>query len=339
MASAERPGGTLDHNTVLVTGGAGYIGSHAVLALRDLGREVVVVDDLSNGDVAAIPEGVEFHRRDIADTDFVSALVRRRGVGLVMHLAASVSALESLQRPLDYHRNNTQASETLARACVEAGVRRLIFSSSAAVYGESADAPLREDATPSPITPYGVSKLMTEAMLAELSASHPGFQAVSLRYFNVAGADPAGRAGRRGSVGASLVDRAVDAALGRGPLDIWGADYDTRDGAGERDYIHVSDVADAHLAAMRYLQAGGRSVVLNCASGRGHTVLEVVAALEAILGRPIPCRAGPRRDGDVARAVGDVTRLAATLHWRPRFDDLDLILRSALAWRRCLASA
>jgi UDP-glucose 4-epimerase len=337
MGSAERAQpGTSDRRTVLVTGGAGYIGSHAVLALRDQGREVVVIDDLSNGDIAAVPEGVVFHQRDVADAEFVRGLIRRHGVGLVMHLAGSVSAPESLERPLDYHRNNTLASEALAKACVEAGVRQFIFSSSAAVYGESAGSPFREDAAPAPLTPYGLSKLMTETMLADLSASCPGFEAVSLRYFNVAGADPAGRAGRRGGCqGAGLVDRAVEAALGnRAPLDIWGADYDTRDGAGERDYIHVSDVADAHLAAMRYLQAGGRSVVLNCGSGRGHTVLEVVATLEAILGRQIPRRPGPRRLGDVASAVGDVARLAATLDWRPRFDDLAVILRSALAWRR-----
>jgi UDP-glucose 4-epimerase len=252
-----------------------------------------------------------------------------------MHLAGSVSALESLERPLDYLRNNTAASAELARACVEAGVRRFIFSSSAAVYGAAGVSPCREDAVPAPITPYGRSKLMTETMLADLSASCPGFEAVCLRYFNVAGADIAGRAGRRGWAGAGLIDRAVDAALGRrAPLDIWGADYDTRDGAGERDYIHVSDVADAHVAAMRYLEAGNRGVVLNCASGRGHTVLEVVATLEAIVGRQIPQRPGPRRGGDVASAVGDVARLAATLDWRPRHDDLGVILRSALAWRR-----
>jgi UDP-glucose 4-epimerase len=318
----------------MVTGGAGFIGSHAVLALRDHGREVVVIDDLSNSDLAAIPEGVAFHKGDVADADFVSALVQRHGVGLVLHLAGSVSAGESLQRPLDYHRNNTLASEALAKACAQAGVRKFIFSSSAAVYGESAGSPLREDTPPAPITPYGLSKLATERMLADLSAACPGFEAVSLRYFNVAGADPAGRAGRRGRAGDALVDRAVDAALGyRGPLDIWGADYDTRDGAGERDYIHVSDVADAHLAAIRYLESGGRSVVLNCGSGRGHTVLEVVATLEAILGRRIPQTPGPRRAGDVGSAVGDVTRLAATLGWRPRLDDLGAILRSALVWR------
>jgi UDP-glucose 4-epimerase len=336
MLSPERgeaPGS--DRLAVLVTGGAGYIGSHVVLALRDQRREVVVIDDLSNGDVAAIPEGVTFHQRDVADAEFVGRVIRRHGIGLVMHLAGSVSAPESLERPLDYLRNNTAASAELARACVAAGVGRFIFSSSAAVYGRCGVPPFREDAVPAPITPYGLSKLMTETMLADLSASYPGFEAVSLRYFNVAGADPAGRAGRRGCRGAGLIDRAVEAALGLcAPLDIWGADYDTRDGAGERDYIHVSDVADAHLAAMRYLEAGGRGVVLNCGSGRGHTVLEVVATLEAIVGRKIPRRPGPRRVGDVASAVGDVARLTATLDWRPRFDDLDLILRSALAWRR-----
>ena len=319
---------------VLVTGGAGYIGSHTVLALRDAGRDVVVIDDLSNGDIAAVPGDVAFHRGDVADAGLVREVIRGHGIGLVMHLAGSVSPPESLERPLDYQRNNTTASQALAAACVEAGVRRFIFSSSAAVYGRGGPRPFREDDDTDPLTPYGVSKLVTETMLRDLSASCPGFEAVSLRYFNVAGADPAGRAGRRGWAGAGLIDRAVDVALGRcDRLDIWGDDYDTRDGAGERDYIHVSDVADVHLAAMRYLEGGGRDVVLNCATGRGHTVLEVLAALEAIVGRRIPRRPGPRRVGDLASAVGDVDRLIATLGWRPRLDDLGLILRSALAWR------
>jgi len=319
---------------VLVTGGAGYIGSHTVLALRDEGREVVIIDDLSSGDIAAVPGGVAFHRGDVADAELVRWVVRRHGIGLVTHFAGSVSPPESLERPGDYLRNNTVASEQLAAACAEAGVRRFIFSSSAAVYGGTARTPFREDDAATPITPYGISKLATEFLLRDLSASCPGFEAVSLRYFNVAGADPAGRAGRRAQTGAGLIDRAVDVVVGGcESLDVWGDDYDTRDGAGERDYIHVSDVADIHLAAMRYLEGGGRGVVLNCGSGRGHTVLEVLAALEAIIGRPIPRRPGPRREGDVPSAVGHIERLAATLAWRPRFDDLGLILRSALAWR------
>jgi UDP-glucose 4-epimerase len=277
---------------------------------------------------------VAFHRGNAADVELVRGALRRHGIGLVMHFAGSVSPPESLERPLDYYRNNTATSEALATACAEAGVRRFIFSSSAAVYGRGTPTPFREDGVTAPLTPYGASKLATETMLRDLSASCPGFDAVSLRYFNVAGADPAARAGRRGRAGIGLIDRAVEVALGRcTALDIWGDDYDTRDGAGERDYIHVSDVADVHLAAMRYLERGGRGVVLNCASGRGHTVLEVLAALEAIVGRQIPRRRGPRRLGDVASAVANVERLAAILGWRPRFDDLRLILRSALAWQ------
>jgi UDP-glucose 4-epimerase len=202
------------------------------------------------------------------------------------------------------------------------------------VYGPARSTPVREDDLTAPLTPYGLSKLMTENMLTELSRACPGFQAVSLRYFNVAGADLQGRAGRRRCDGAGLIDRAVEAALGHRPfLDIWGDDYETRDGAGERDYIHVSDVADAHIAAMRYLEGGGPGVVLNCASGRGYTVLEVLAALETIVRRPIPRRAGPRRVGDVPTAVANVERLSATLGWRPRFANLDVILQSALNWR------
>ena len=318
---------------VLVTGGAGYIGSHTSLDLHDAGREVIVLDDFSNGHIAAIPSGVAVYRGDVADAALVQGVIRRHDVQLVMHLAGSVSLAESLERPLDYFRNNTEASRSLAMTCVRAGVRRFIFSSSAAVYGGATPAPFREIDIAAPLTPYGISKLDTETMLRELSALYPGFEAVSLRHFNVAGADPAGRAGRRGW-GGGLIDRAIDAALAQdAPLDVWGDDYETRDGAGERDSIHVSDVAAIHLAALRYLEAGGRSVVLNCASGRGHTVLEVLAALEAIIGRPVPRRPGPRRNGDVPIAVGDMARLAATLGWRPRHDDLGLILRSALAWR------
>jgi UDP-glucose 4-epimerase len=275
-----------------------------------------------------------FHRGDVADAELIAWVVRRHDVDLVMHFAGSVSPRESLDRPGDYFRNNTVASEALAAACAEAGVRRFIFSSSAAVYGGAAPTPFQEHDAATPTTPYGVSKLATEILLTDLSASCPGFEAVSLRYFNVAGADPAGRSGRRGWAGAGLIDRAIDVALGgRSTLDVWGDDYDTRDGAGERDYIHVADVAGVHLAATRYLEGGGRGAVLNCASGRGHTVLEVLAALEAIIGRPIPRRQGPRRVGDVPSAVGSVERLAAILDWRPRYDDLDLILRSSLAWR------
>jgi len=319
---------------VLVTGGAGYIGSHAVLALRDEGREVVVIDDLSTGDIAAIPAAVTFHHGNVADRDLVGRLLRTHGVGLVMHFAGSISPGHSIASPLDYYRNNTAASLALAAACVEAGVSRFIFSSSAAVYGGAGASPFREDAPTAPLTPYGASKLMTETILKDLSAARPGFNAVCLRYFNVAGADPAGRAGQRNRAAGSLIDRAIDVALqGRHPLSVWGDDYDTRDGAGERDYIHVSDVAQVHLAAMTHLEAGGAGAVLNCGYGRGYTVLEVLAALQSILGREIPRRHEPRRPGDLASAVADVGRLGETLGWRPRFDDLDLILRTALAWR------
>ena len=306
-------------SAVLVTGGAGYIGSHAVLALCDEGRAVVVLDDLSTGDLAAIPTAVTFQRGDIADRELVGRLLRAHGVGLVMHFAGSVSPGNSLTSPLDYYRNNTAASLALAAACVEAGVDRFIFSSSAAVYGSIGASPFREDAPTAPLTPYGASKLMTEIILRDLSAARHGFNAVCLRYFNVAGADPAGRAGQRNRAAGSLIDRAIDVALqGSGILSVWGDDYDTRDGAGERDYIHVSDVAQVHLAAMRHLEAGGAGAVLNCGYGRGYTVLEVIAALQSILGREIPRRHEPRRPGDLASAVADVDRLGATLDWCPR---------------------
>lgn len=324
------PGG----GAILVTGGAGYVGSHAVLALRDAGREVVVIDDLSSGDLAAMPAGTPFHRGDVADRELVAKVIGDHGVRTVMHFAGSASPQESLVRPLEYYRNNTAASLALATACADLGVSRLIFSSSAAVYGVAGPSPLGEEAPTAPLTPYGASKLMTEMILRDLAAARPGFQALSLRYFNIAGADPGGRGGPRRSGAACLIQRAADAALGIGEaLDIWGADYETRDGSGERDYIHVSDVAQVHLAAVAYLEAGGPGTVLNCGYGRGFTVLEVIAALEAILGREIPKRTGPRRPGDVASAIAKVDRLRSTLDWRPRYDDLDQILRSALACR------
>ena len=317
---------------VLVTGGAGYIGSHTVLELSDAGCEVVVIDDFSNGDIAAIPSNVAVYRGNVADVPLVRQVIRRHDVRLVMHFAGSVSLAESFERPLDYVRNNTEASRFLATTCVEAGVRRFIFSSSAAVYGVAISTPYREIDVAASSSPYTGSPSWTRrsccaSCLRRIRGSR------RCRCATSTSRAPIRRGAWRGW-GGGLIDRAIDAALGPDTaLDIWGNDYDTRDGAGERDYIHVSDVAAIHLAAMRYLEAGGCSVVLNCGSGRGHTVLEVLAALEAIIGRPIPRRSGPRRNGDVPIAIGDVARLAATLGWRPRYDDLSLILRSALAWR------
>jgi UDP-glucose 4-epimerase len=326
-----------DAAAVLVTGGAGYIGSHAVFALLDAGREVIVLDDLSTGFAAAVPAGVDLHSGDVADAAFVGELLRSRPIGAVMHFAGSISVPESVSDPAKYYRNNTCASLSLAQACIAAGIDHFIFSSTAAVYGNPEVNPAPEDAQTRPVSPYGSSKLMTEQILADLSAAHPAFRPVRLRYFNVAGADPAGRTGQRNADAAGLVKLAVETALGkRDTLEIFGDDYATRDGTCERDYIHVSDLAAAHVAALRYLEGGGPGVVLNCGYGQGYTVLELVAALERVLGRTLNKRRAGRRPGDPDRSVSDVTRLRATLDWTPRYDSLDLILRTALAWAGAL---
>jgi UDP-glucose 4-epimerase len=324
-------------SAVLVTGGAGYIGSHAVFALRDAGREVVVLDDLSTGFREAVPQGVAFECGDVADRPLVERVLADHQVDAVMHFAGSISVPESVSDPAKYYRNNTCASLSLAQACTQAGVDKFIFSSTAAVYGSPEVNPAPEDTTKRPMSPYGWSKLMTEQILEDLAFAYPAFRPVRLRYFNVAGADPAGRTGQRNPEAAGLVKLAVETAIGkREILDIFGDDYATRDGTCERDYIHVTDLAAAHVAALDYLDAGGPGIVLNCGYGRGYTVLEVVAALEAVLGRTLNKRHAARRPGDPDRYVSDISRLHATLNWRPQHDSLALILRSALAWAGAL---
>jgi UDP-glucose 4-epimerase len=324
----------MSRQSVLVTGGGGYIGSHVVLALRDHGCRLVVVDDLSTGFRDAIPGDVAFHQGDVSNAEMISGILLRHDVGAVIHLAGSVSAPESVADPLKYYSNNARACLALAEACLAGGVERFIFSSSAAVYGAATGSPIAEDAPTLPISPYGASKLMAEAMLNDLSKAHPHFRVMCLRYFNVGGADPRGRAGQRKPDAADLIHLVVQSALGvRGPVAICGDDYDTRDGTGERDYIHVCDLAEAHRAALDYLDAGGATATLNCGYGRGYTVLEVVAAMETILDRKLATCRARRRPGDPASAVSDVTRLKATFDWRPRLDSLGQILSTALAWQ------
>lgn len=322
---------------VLVTGGAGYIGSHAVYALIDSGREVVVVDDLSTGYEAAVPEGVRLRRGDVGDRVFVSRVLDEERIDAVMHFAGSISVPESVSRPGLYYRNNTVASLVLAETCIAQGVEKFIFSSTASVYGNPESNPVSEDAPKSPVSPYGASKLMTERLLEDLAFAHPRFRPVRLRYFNVAGADPQGRTGQRNFAAAGLVKLAVETAIGkRDTLEIFGDDYATRDGTCERDYIHVWDLANAHVAALTYLEGGGAATVLNCGYGSGYTVLEVVDALEKVLGRDLNKRRAPRRPGDPDRYFSDVTKLHATLDWQPEHEGLDKILSSALAWAGAL---
>ena len=323
--------------TVLVTGGAGYIGSHAVLALQGAGHAPVVLDNLSTGFAEALPQDVPLERGEVGDKAFVAALLARHGVGAVMHFAGSIIVPESVSDPTKYYRNNTAASLSLIEACVEAGVGPFVFSSTAAVYGAAEHSPIGEGDPTVPINPYGASKLMVERMLFDTARAHPGFRPVALRYFNVAGADPAGRAGQRTRNATHLVQLAVETALGRRPvLEIFGEDYPTRDGTCERDYIHVADLAAAHVSALAYLEAGGAPEAMNCGYGRGMTVKEVIACLERVIGRKVDQRVAERRPGDPPILVSDPAKLKRLTGWAPDHADIDEILTSALAWQRSL---
>ena len=324
--------------TVLVTGGAGYIGSHAVLALLDSGHEVVVLDDLSTGFGWAVPQGAAFVRGDVADELVVAQIIARYGVEAIMHFAGSVVVPESVSNPLKYYENNTAKSRSLIESAVRYGVRHFIFSSTAATYGVPDHIPVDEDTPAVPINPYGWSKLMTERMLEDAARAHP-LNYCALRYFNVAGADPARRAGQSTAGATHLIKVAVEAALGRrSHVSIYGDDYDTPDGTGVRDYIHVADLADAHLRALDRLRDEPReSHVLNCGYGRGYSVLEVLDSVDRIAGTRIARRIEPRRAGDPAALIADNRRILAELPWRPRRDDLDLIVTDALVWERRLA--
>jgi len=323
---------------VLVTGGAGYIGSHAVLALRDAGWPVVVIDDLSTGFRWAVPEGVGFAQGDIADTDLVASLIAEHEIGAIMHFAGSVVVPESVANPLKYYENNTVKSRALIEIAVTGGVTRFIFSSTAATYGIPEKVPVGEDAPTAPINPYGASKLMTERMLRDAAAAHPLSVGI-LRYFNVAGADPQGRTGLSTKGATHLIKVAVEAAAGkRSHVDIFGTDFDTPDGTGVRDYIHVSDLADAHVSTLeRLIAQPEESLLLNCGYGRGFSVLEVLDSVDRITNHPIERRLAPRRAGDPPSVVADNRRILETLDWRPRRDDLDTIIGDALAWERRLA--
>ena len=323
--------------TVLVTGGAGYIGSHVVLALCDAGLTPVVIDDLSTGRRAAVPDGVPLVQGNAGDPELVARVVADHGVGTVMHFAGSIIVPESVDKPLDYYGNNTVNSHALIQACVGAGVGRFIFSSTAAVYGMPERLPIDEETATRPINPYGASKLMTEWMLRDTAAAHD-FRYVALRYFNVAGADPAGRSGQVSKVATHLIKIAAQTVTGqRSELQVYGDDYPTPDGTCIRDYIHVSDLASAHVAALRHLENGGESRVLNCGYGRGYSVREVLSMVERVTGKPLPIRIAGRRAGDPPALVAGADRIRGTLDWTPRFDDLETIVASALAWEQRLA--
>ncbi len=323
---------------VLVTGGAGYIGSHAALALLDAGWPVVVIDNLATGFAWAVPKGAAFIEGDIADGPLLARLIAEHGIGAIMHFAGSVVVPESVEDPLKYYRNNTAKSRALIESAVEGGVAHFIFSSTAATYGIPEAVPVAEDAPTVPINPYGWSKLMTERMLKDSAAAY-ALNYCALRYFNVAGADPDGRAGQSTKGATHLIKVAGEAATGRrSHVSVYGSDYDTPDGTGIRDYIHVSDLAAAHVDALEALIAEpARSHVMNCGYGRGFSVLEVLDTVDRVTNRTIERRLEPRRAGDPDALVADNRKILSTLPWRPRRADLATIVADALAWERHLA--
>ena len=326
-------------DSVLVTGGAGYIGSHVVIALREAGIPVVVVDDLSTGWRSAIPHDVPLIVGDIGNRDLIVDIVRGRAVTAVMHFAGSIVVSDSVARPLDYYANNTLKGHALIAACVQSGIRNFIYSSTAAVYGVPADLPVEESSDLRPINPYGSSKLMTEWFLRDVGVAQE-FRYVTFRYFNVAGADPKGRAGQSTANATHLIKVACEFAVGRRPgLTIFGDDYATPDGTCIRDYLHVTDLAHAHILALMYLRAGGESLTLKCGYGRGFLVREVLATVERVGQCRLKTTLGPRRPGDPAALVAGSDRIRETLNWRPRYDDLDVIVRTALAWERRLSES
>jgi len=326
---------------VLVTGGAGYIGSHAVLALKDAGWPVAVIDNLVTGFRFAIPDDVPLYEGDIEDGALLARIFAERGMGngtgAIMHFAGSVVVPESVENPLKYYHNNTAKSRALIDAAVAAGVPHFIFSSTAATYGIPEVSPVTEDSPRVPINPYGMSKLMTEFMLADVAKAH-AFNYGALRYFNVAGADPQGRTGQSTAGATHLIKVAVEAALGkRSHVGVFGTDFDTPDGTGVRDYIHVSDLANAHVLALEALIAEpARSLTMNCGYGRGFSVLEVLDAVDRVTNQRIERRLEGRRAGDPDALISDNSRIKATIPWVPRYADLPTIVEHAVAWERKL---
>ena len=322
--------------SILVTGGAGYIGSHMVHALIDAGQEAVVLDNLSTGLRGLVSDKAVFIEGDAGDQNLVRAIFAKHYVTAIIHFAGSIVVPDSVADPLLYYANNTVVARNLIEAAVKGGVGEFIFSSTATVYaGESPD-PLSEELPTGPISPYGRSKLMTEWMLED-SARAYDFRYVALRYFNVAGADPKGRTGQSSPRATHLIKRASQVALGRVPhLDVFGTDYPTADGTGVRDYIHVSDLVGAHRLALDYLRNGGLSAVMNCGYGHGSSVRQVIASVERVTGQPLPMKESARRAGDPAWLVADARKIKRVLGWTPKYDDLDEIARSAFAWEQKL---
>jgi UDP-glucose 4-epimerase len=322
--------------SVLVTGGAGYIGGHMALGLLDAGEPVVVLDNLSTGFAWAVPEGAKLIVGDMGDADLVGELIKEHAIDAVAHFAAKIVVPESVRDPLGYYLNNVSNARTLIEAAIRAGVKAFIFSSTAAVYGETRAEAVSEESALAPISPYGRSKLIVEWMLEDASRAFD-FRYVALRYFNVAGADPKGRLGQSTPNATHLIKRAVQTALGLHPeMEIFGQDYPTRDGTCVRDYIQVTDLIDAHMDALAYLRADGASIVCNCGYGHGQTVREVVEVVKRVSGVDFPVILSGRRAGDPAAIVAKPDRVKSVLGWKPRRDNLEEIVRQALDWERRL---
>jgi UDP-glucose 4-epimerase len=332
-AADEGKGGSM---AVLVTGGAGYIGGHMTLALLDAGEKPIVVDNLSTGFAWAVPPEATLVVGDFGDKALIARLIDEYEIDAIAHFAAKIVVPESVADPLGYYLNNVSNARNLIEAAVKGGVGRFIFSSTAAVYGEAGDEPIGEDAPLHPVSPYGRSKLMVEWMLADAGKAH-ALRSVILRYFNVAGADPKGRLGQSSPMATHLIKRAVQTALGRHrSMDVFGLDYPTRDGSCLRDYIQVSDLIDAHMAALTHLRAGGESLTFNCGYGRGYSVLEVVEVVKKVAGVDFAVNFAGRRAGDPATIVAKADRIRTELDWRPQRDDLTQIVQQALDWERRL---
>ena len=325
--------------SVLVTGGAGYIGSHMVQALLDHGERVVVVDNLSTGIRQSVNSQAAFISGDVSDSAQLSRTIQEHSIDAVIHFAGSIIVPESVENPTLYYANNTAGSLTLVRACLKHAVPHFVFSSTAAVYGSPGKPVVTEDSPTNPINPYGQSKLMVEHILADVSRAHP-FRYHALRYFNVAGADLQGRRGQSTPRATHLIKRACEVALGKQPcLDIFGTDFPTPDGTGVRDYIHVSDLVEAHLLALNAMRNGAASAIYNCGYGRGLSVYDIIHAIESVSGKPLPNRKMPRRPGDPAMLIADSTRLQKQLGWQPRHADIGTIVGSAFNWERQLPAS
>jgi UDP-glucose 4-epimerase len=325
----------MSKSKILVAGGAGYIGSHVVLQLAERGEQVIVLDDLSTGFRQAVGNA-ELVVGSVGDQAQVGKLLRDHAIDTVVHFAANTIVPESVRDPLKYYGNNTCATRSLLEACTMAGVKHFVFSSTAAVYGIPADGLAREESPTAPINPYGTSKLMSEWMLRDVSAASPMRHAI-LRYFNVAGSDTQGRIGQSTRAATLLVKVACEAAVGkRSHVSVFGTDYPTADGTGIRDYIHVEDLASAHLRAVDYLRDGGASLIANCGYGHGYSVREVLATVQKVAGKPLTIREEPRREGDPPQLIARAERVRQVLRWTPKLDDLEQIVRTSLEWEKRL---